>query len=191
MTTEKTGSQDPGKAGETPKVFTQEEVNVIAGRARIEERQKYPDYDDLKTRAAKADELERAQLTEVDRVRQDLAVEQRKNLDAEGRIASTMITTEIRVKAVQRGIVDPDAAVALLDRSHVAYTEEAGVAGVDAALDALVMAKPYLKGQAFSPNLNPGGGTAPKPVTLTAEQKEAAVKLGVTEQNYAKHLNPG
>ena len=182
------GNPNPGAE---PRVFTQDEVNAIAGRARLEERQKYSDYEDLKTRAAKADALERAQLSEMERLQRDYAEEQRKNLDAEGRIAAAMITSEIRVRATQKGIVDPDAAVALLNRAGVAYHEDTGVAGVDAALDSLIALKPYLQGAGAHPNLNAGGTPATKPVQLSVEQKGVAARLGVTEEQYARHLSPG
>ena len=127
-------------------------------------------------------------MSEKERLETKLAEEQRRNIDADGRIASAMITSDIRVRATLKGIIDPDAAVALLDRAGVSYADTAGVVGVDTALDALLVAKPYLKGTVTVPNLNSGGTPAAKPVVLTAEQREAAQKLSVPEDRYAANL---
>ena len=45
------------------RTFTQEDVNRMQAHTRRDERNKYGDYNDLKARAAKADELEQAQLS--------------------------------------------------------------------------------------------------------------------------------
>ena len=178
------------EVGTEPKVeptFSQEQVNAIAGKARLEERSKYQDYEDLKSKAAKFSEMEKAQLTKEEKAQRETAEWQRKATDAEGRIATTAIRSEVLVKASQKGIIDPDAAYRLIDRAGIAYSED-GVKGVDEALEALVAAKPYLRGVApTAPNLNPKGG-APAPVVtgLTQEEREYARKLGVPEADYLK-----
>ena len=48
--------------------YTQEQVNQMMGKTRRETRDKFSDYETLKERAAKADELEQAQLTEKERL---------------------------------------------------------------------------------------------------------------------------
>jgi hypothetical protein len=162
----------------------------MMGKVRAEERGKYVDYDKLKARAKVADTLEAASLTEKEKAERAAAEWQRKATDAEARAADTAIRADIRVKAVQRGIVDPDAAVALIDRSGIAYSAEEGVKGVAEALEALVTSKPYLKGGvAPAPNINPGGAGQPaaRP-KLTDVQRDAARRMGMKEEDYAKHI---
>lgn len=53
---------EPQKEGKT---FTQEELDKIVGERLQRERQKYADYDDLKTKAAKFDEQEEANKSEL------------------------------------------------------------------------------------------------------------------------------
>jgi phage I-like protein len=184
--------QSPGE--ETPqtapiRTFTQEELNRITGQRVAEERAKYGDVEALRLRAAKADELEQAQLTEKERLEVRLAEQQKTNLDALGRISSMAIQSDIKVRASQMGIIDPDAAVALIDRGSVAYSEESGVTGVEMALEALIVSKPYLKGVAAAPNLNAGNRqAAAPPIALTAEQREAAKLLNLPEDDYMKGL---
>jgi len=186
-TTETTGPED--QTATTGKTFTQDEVNALMGRTRSEVKAQFADYDTLKERAGVADELERANMTETERLKAELATSQRTNADADERIATTMITTEIQVQAARMGVVDPLDAVALLGRTGLSYTEEAGVVGVKEALETLVAAKPYLKNvhPNGAPNLN-GDARTPTAIApaLTADEREAAAWLGVEEGAYQK-----
>ena len=190
------GAQEPKPEGQVPipasesgKSFTQEEINQMMGRVRSEERAKYSDYSRLKERAQKADELEAANLSEKEKLERKVAEADRRAIDADARIADTAIRAEVRMRAVQKGIVDPDAAYALIDRTDIAYSDDEGVTGVDAALDTLLTNKSYLKApNAVAPNLNPEGVPAQAPVKLTDAQREAAKRHGVKEEDYAKYI---
>ncbi|MDF2968954.1 MAG: hypothetical protein K0Q93_2732 [Nocardioidaceae bacterium] len=52
-----------------PKTFTQDEVNAFLAEDRRKVQARYADYDDLKTKASKLDEIERNNLSEVERLR--------------------------------------------------------------------------------------------------------------------------
>lgn len=67
-----------GNAEGQERTFTQEEVNAIVGKRLAEEKGKYSDYEDLKAKAAKYDEAEEAQKTELQKV-----TERANNLEAE------------------------------------------------------------------------------------------------------------
>lgn len=60
------------------RTFTQDEVNAIVGKRLAEEKGKYADYEDLKAKAAKFDEAEEANKSELQK-----AVERANNLEAE------------------------------------------------------------------------------------------------------------
>lgn len=47
------------------KTFTQDDMNALAGKIRSEEKAKYSDYEELKSKAAKFDEIEEANKTEL------------------------------------------------------------------------------------------------------------------------------
>lgn len=51
-------NENPAMEGSQPRTFTQDEVNALVGSARMKERQKFADYDDLKDAAGKAAELQ-------------------------------------------------------------------------------------------------------------------------------------
>ena len=173
----------------TERLFTQDEVNRLMGQRAKEVRNQFGDYKQLQERAAKADELEQAKLTEQERLEARASEAERRAADAAGQIASAMIASEVKVRASQLGIIDPDAAYLLLDRSNVRYGEDGGVTGVDEALTQLLEDKPYLKGSPNrAPNLNPQSGEPAPTLRLTDDQREAARLMGLTEEDYAKGL---
>ena len=169
--------------------FTQEEVNRMVGQARREVRGQFSDYSDLKTRTARADELEQAQLTEAERLTQRATDAEKQTAEANTQLTNALISSEVKVKAVQLGIIDPDAAYLLLDKSSVKYDAKDGVTGVVDALTQLLEDKPYLKGAAGRiPNINPEGGQAVPALRLTADQQEAARLMGMTEEEYSQGI---
>lgn len=60
------GAQQPPAMPE--RTFTQADLDRIVGERLARERQQYADYDDLKTRAAKLDEIEQAQRSETEKL---------------------------------------------------------------------------------------------------------------------------
>jgi len=172
----------------TEQTFTQEQVNRMMAQTRREERGKFADYGELKTRATRADELEQEKLTEAERMEARAIEAEKKAADAQQQIASAMIASEVKVRASAMGIIDPDAAYLLLDQANVRYDAEAGVSGVDDALAGLLEAKPYLRSANRTPNLNPETGQPAQSVRLTADQLEAARLMGMTAEEYALGL---
>jgi hypothetical protein len=177
---------EPAPAPE--QTFTQEQVNRMQAQTRREERGKFADYGDLKARAAKADELEQAQLTEAQRLEARAIEAERKAGEAQEQIASAMIASEVKVRASALGVIDPDAAYLLLDRSGVRYDADSGVSGVEDALASLLEAKPYLRSNNRTPNINPESGQPVTTVRLTAQQREAAQLMGLTDEEYASGI---
>lgn len=172
----------------TEQTFTQEQVNRMMAQTRREERGKFSDYSELKTRATRADELEQEKLTEAERMEARAVEAEKKATDAQQQIASAMIASEVKIRASAMGVIDPDAAYLLLDRSNVHYDAEAGVSGVDDALAGLLEAKPYLRSANRTPNLNPETGQPAQSVRLTADQQEVARLMGMSAEEYAQGL---
>ena len=182
-------TQPTSTSEESSKSFSQEEVNRMMNQTKRDVRNQFADYNDLKDRAAKADELEQAQLTEQQRLEVRATEAERVAASAAERVSSAMIASEVKVRASQLGIIDPEAAYLLLDRTNVRYGEDAGVTGVDEALTQLLEDKPYLKGAANrAPNINPQSGEPAPTLRLSEDQREAARLMGMTEEDYAKGL---
>ena len=170
--------------------FTSEQqayIDRINSRTRRDERNKFKDYNDLKARAARADELEQAQLTGAEKMEARAIEAEKKATDAQAQIADAMIASQVKVRASQMGVVDPDAAFVLLDRTNVQYADGA-VTGVDDAIASLLEDKPYLRGTNRTPNINPESGQPVQAVRLTDLQLEAARMMGLTADEYAQGL---
>ena len=73
------GSNDGGDGGE-PRSFTQEQVDQIVEKRLAKERGKYKDYDELKSKAMKLDEMENAGKSEIDKLKESNAA-LRKRID--------------------------------------------------------------------------------------------------------------
>jgi len=170
------------------RTFTQDEVNRMTAQSRREERGKFADYSELKARAAKADEMEEAQLSDAQKLEARAIEAERKAGEAQGQIASAMIASEVKVRASALGVIDPDAAYLLLDRSNVRYDADNGVSGVDDALTSLLEAKPYLRSNNRTPNINPESGQPVTTVRLSVDQREAARLMGLTDEEYAQGI---
>lgn len=172
------------------RTFSQDDVNRIQAQTRREVRNQFADYNQLKDRAAKADELEQAQLTEQEKLEARALEAERKVATATEQISSAMIASEVKVRAAQMGIIDPDAALLLVDRANVRYTDDEGVTGVETALTQLVEDKPYLKGVPANraPNLNPQSGDLAPSMRLSDDQREAARLMGMSDEEYAQGL---
>lgn len=70
-------TQENNAEGQT-RTFTQDEVNAIVGKRLAEEKSKFADYEEIKAKAAKFDEAEEANKSELQK-----AVERANNLEAE------------------------------------------------------------------------------------------------------------
>lgn len=64
--------QTPSPPTEPPKTFTQEDVNRIVQERLAREQTRYADYDDLKAKATKLKEIENAELSETEKLRQQI-----------------------------------------------------------------------------------------------------------------------
>lgn len=78
--------------------------------------------------------------------------------EAEKRANEKLVKAEIKSLSATLGIVDPDAAYQLIDKSGLKVEDSGDVKGVKEALEALLKAKPYLKKTGIT---TIGGGTNP------------------------------
>lgn len=72
-TTTTTGDEPGSGTGDEPKTLTltQDKLDAIISSRLTKEREKYGDYDELKAKAAKADELEAASLSDLERAQRE------------------------------------------------------------------------------------------------------------------------
>lgn len=134
------------------RTFTQAELDrIVQDRVARAKKDAPADYDDLKAKAARLDEIEEANKTEIQKATDRAAAAERRAIDAETRAQETRLRSSIIAEAAKRGLADPEDAVHLLDRSVLEFEQDGTPSNIADAMDSLLKAKPHLAG---------GGGPA-------------------------------
>lgn len=128
--------------------FTQADVDRIVQERIARERAKFAGYDELKARAAKADELEQAQLTELDRERTKTAALEKQLTESESKTsdhARRLAVFQAAAAPIKLGdrevrFTNPTDALAFLPADLDASDSKA----VGAALQNVLNERPYL-----------------------------------------------
>lgn len=128
------------------KTFTEEQVNKIVQERLAREQKKYADYDDLKAKASKFDELDEQNKSELQKANDRAAKLERDLADATAAAQDSLLRSAVISEAAKRKVVDPDAALALVDRSLLEFGDDGSPTNIADAMDQLLKAKPYLVG---------------------------------------------
>ncbi|MEK3988001.1 scaffolding protein [Paenibacillus sp. FSL K6-3166] len=171
------------------KTFTQADLDRIVAERLARDRKGREDYDDIKTKltALELAEAERAKadLTETERLAADLEAARIKAQEAEDRGAAAITTANKRLinaefKALAREKNVPAdrlaAALKLADLSSASVDNEGNAIGVKEAVEALIVAEPYLVAETKPKPIGGGGGGNPdedERKTLEAQLSEA------------------
>ena len=147
------------------RTFSQSDVERI-----IKERfEKFSDYDALREKASKLDEIEEAQKSELEKL-----AERAERAEAErDQIAETARQQKVRAaviaEASRQGAIDPEDIVALLSSKSL-VNDDGEVEGVDAAVSELLESKPHLAGSRTPKPADQGArATAPEDDDPVAE----------------------
>ena len=170
------------------KTFTQTELDRIV-QDRVA-RARPADYDDLKAKATKFDEIDAANKSELEKAQEAARKASEERDTARSEVQEMSKRTAVFAAAVKAGAVDPDAVHALLDKNAVTIGNDGQVTGADEAVKALLESKPYLVGKPASAGTGSadggsrGNGDGPKQFTkdelssMTPQQIVAARKAG-------------
>ena len=163
-------TEDPTPDGQEPEA---PEIDVEAMRKELAEaRREAAKY---RTNLRKYEQEQQAKanesLTAEERYKVELATLQQRLASAEQAAQDRLVRSSIVTAAAKAGFVDPDDAVALVDRGALEISEDGAVAGVDDAIRAIAKAKPYLvrPKTTNSPAAPAGGPQAPTDAQLRAE----------------------
>lgn len=135
-----------------PKTVPQTEVDRIVKQRLERERAKFADYDDLKAKAARADELEAAGQSELEKLQNQVkALEGERDTAKADADAARSDAQNLKVEAAIRSslpkdVVDPDVFLKLLPRDQVTVGDDGQVTGHEDAIKALSEAHPFLVG---------------------------------------------
>lgn len=140
------------------KTFTQAELDDIVAKRLKREREKYGDYEGLKTKLVEyereREEQQRAELTELERFKADLEKEQAAKQTLESEL--TTVRESVKQERIRNAFITAaqaaniayiDDAWALADRSEVKVGDDGKVVGIDTVIASLVGEKPFLVAQ--------------------------------------------
>ncbi len=184
------GGEQPGGDGRT---FTQAEMDaIIADRLRRQKAQ-FGDYEALKDKATKFDEVQQAQMSELEKVQAERDQAQAERDSALQKANSRLIESAVLAASAKAGMAHPEHAFMLVDLADVSVADDGAVQGVDKAVATLLKAYPEYVGRRAAPATDAGAGggdriTGARLPRLTQEQMNYANKMGVSHEAYAKQV---
>lgn len=163
--------QDPpaDPPADPERTFSQADVDRVVRDRLARQKAQFADYDALKDRASKLDELEEAQKTELQKAHDRAAELEKQATDAAARAQEALLRSAVVAEAARKNVVDPDAAVALIDRATLEFGEDGAPTNVTDVMDALLKAKPYLLGGRSTGSADLGARTGAVEGQLTRE----------------------
>lgn len=155
------GSGDAGTGtAVATRTFTQDDVDRIVQDRLARARNTPPaDYEELKARAAKLDEIEEQSKTDLQKAQDRAAELERDNAAVTARANDALLRASVIAEAARRNVVDPDAAFALIDRDSLTLDGEGRPTNIADAMESLLKAKPYLVGGGRAGNADLGART--------------------------------
>lgn len=181
QTSEQAGKATANGGGAGGQVFSQDEVNRMI-KARAERELKavladvgLADLGELKTLVQQKRAAEDANKSELAKAQERAAELEKQLADAAEKQKALMTQNDIAAKAAKLGIIDPDAAYKLLNRSELEYGDDGAPTNTETLLVALLKEKPYLAGggaSAMNPARSPGNQKDP---IVTAARKAAGL----------------
>lgn len=169
QTSEQAGEATANGGGAGGQVFSQDDVNRII-KARAERELKavladvgLADLGELKTLVQQKREAEDANKSELAKAQERAAELEKQLADAVEKQKTLSTLSDITAKAAKLGIIDPDAAYKLLNRSELEYGDDGAPTNTETLLVALLKEKPYLAG---------GGASAMNPAKSSGNQKD-------------------
>jgi DNA-binding GntR family transcriptional regulator len=161
QTSEQAGETTANGGGAGGQVFSQDEVHRIIN-ARAERELKailadvgLSDLGELKKLVQQKRAAEDAEKSELAKAQERASELEKRLAEAAEKQKALSTLSDITAKAARLGIVDPDAAYKLLNRSAIEYGDDGVPTNTEALLVALLKEKPYLAGSGSSA-MNPG-----------------------------------
>lgn len=181
-----TATAEPTGSTEAGKTFTQEELDAIVQHRLGRERTKFSDYDELKAKAEKLDEIETASKSDLEKAQME-----RDEAKAErDKLLQTSTADKVKAAAIaelaKQGVKNAEAAFRALDTTGLTVSDDGTVSGVEDAVTSLLAEVPaFVGGGQGSGNADLGArGSAPDLMTqaqydaLPPAEQHAALMSG-------------
>ena len=156
QTSEQGGEVTANAGGAEKKTFSQDDVNrIIKARAEREiqallRAKGLAGMDELEALVQAKNAAKEAEMSELQKLQEHAAQLEKQLADAAEKQKALMTQSDITAKAAKLGIIDPDAAYKLLNRSELEYGDDGAPTNTETLLVALLKEKPYLAGGASS-----------------------------------------
>jgi hypothetical protein len=174
--TEESGKQESG--GETPPAWTppkdQAQLDRIIRDRINREREKYADYNDLKTKASEFDKIKEANQSELEKAQTRAQELEEKATKAEQRAMQMAIRSAVINEASKQKAISPEAVYKLIDTGTLTVKEDGTVEGVNEAVTALLGDNTFLVGTGFTGSSD--GGQRGNGITIHKRSKIAEPK---------------
>ena len=139
------GTSDGGGASAgTDRTFSQAEVDRIVQERLARQKAQYAGFDELKTKAEQFDQLREQQMTDLEKANKRAADLERELTAATTARQESILAAAIVAEAAKRHVVDPEAAVALIDRSTLQFDDTGNPTNIAQAMDSLLEQRSYL-----------------------------------------------
>jgi hypothetical protein len=139
-------------AVETPRAFSQQDVDRIVQDRLARDRRDRPsdtEIQQLREAQSRLSEIEAANKSELEKEREarEAAEKRATELDARAREISLRASIIAEAARPDRRVVDPDAVVALIDRTSLELDDDGVPTNIASAMDSLLESRPYLVAQ--------------------------------------------
>lgn len=142
-TTTETGASAEGGEEEFDRERAMKTIRTLREEAKAAVKQ----IKEVETLRARVKEIDDAKLSEQERLTKRAEEAETKLTQTQKQTQDRINRYEVQLQASKLGIVDPDAAVKLLDWDRLEYAQDGTPKDVDAALKALLAERPYLAAQ--------------------------------------------
>lgn len=157
------GGEDEGGegGGGSTSTFTQADLDRIVQERLARERQKYADYDELKTKAQKFEQIEAEQQSDLEKAQAEADRLKQENAQLKESAAGARRRAALERAAAKAKFHDPADAAVQIDQTLLEVDDDGNVTNADDLVATLAETKPYLvaAGDGGSNGSGSGGGT--------------------------------
>ena len=139
-------TDQPADTSPAYKAPTREELDRIVASARRREREQFADYEAMKEKASKFDELDAASKSELEKANERTEKAEKERHDAIETANKRLIAAEILAEASAQKALKPEHMHRLIDTGEVTVGDDGQVIGVKEAVEAFLKANPEYVG---------------------------------------------
>jgi len=174
------------EAEASSKTFTQDELDKVVQNRLAREREKFSDHDELKAKAAKLDEIEAANQSELEKAQVAREKAEKQSAEVLAKANERMLKAAVLSEAAAAQVKKPELLFRALDKNGLTVGDDGEVSGAKEAVEAFIADNPEFVGKQTPKEADQGarGNGADNQVSeaelanMTAEQIKKATDEG-------------